>query len=44
METEVEKVANEIAAGLTNLEEPSILTQQAIKIARIALTSFRGGC
>ena len=42
MEESVKKVADEIIGGLSESETPSVLTQQAIRIATIALTSFRG--
>ncbi len=42
MEESVKKVADEISGGLSESETPSVLTQQAIRIATIALTSFRG--
>ena len=42
MEKAVEEIANEISGGLSESETPSRLTQQAVRIATIALTSFRG--
>ena len=42
MEKEVEEVANEISSGMIESDTPSKLTQQAVRIATIALTGFRG--
>ena len=42
MEEAVEEIANEMSGGLSESDTSSKLTQQAIRIATIALTSFRG--